>query len=360
MRLERTILEDVLRACQDGRVELNPAQFKLLLAGPKVSRLMPFVTQRGYYADGCTTGSETLDLLRQSPVHVLLVELELDDMLLADLVQIVRNESLAGAVILLDDPAKSGLIVSQLIRGVDGYVATPPDEQYLFRIIERQLLAQWAVAQMAQGSQDAADKQRLEKAVANERSKVTELVKEIASLRDQLTKSKKARGSPMDVPDTQLNMAKKRPVRAADDDDDDDDSEAVTLRAARAVATHARSEDFENNTDTGQDDRTSPAGFSPPPGVRDGFNARSPGRDTGFDDIAHTKPSQGSRGNMNKIIPGFGDDELNADDLADDDDESATAADDGDLFLELEDPTDNQATQQPPKPKPTAAKKPAR
>lgn len=189
-------------------MELNPAQFKLLLAGPKVSRLMPFVTQRGYHADGCSNGADTLEVLRQSPVHVLLAELDLDDMLLADLVQVVRRENLAGAVILLDDPAKSGLVVSQLIRGVDGYVATPPNEEYLFRIIERQLLAQWAVAQMARGEQDKAQKQRLEKALHAERSKVTELVKEIASLRDQLSKAKNARGSPMDVPDTQLGRAK--------------------------------------------------------------------------------------------------------------------------------------------------------
>lgn len=324
-------------------MELNPAQFKLLLAGPKVSRLMPFVTQRGYYADGCATGSEALDVLRQSPVHVLLVELELDDMLLADLMQIVRNESLAGAVILLDDPAKSGLIVSQLIRGVDGYVATPPDEHYLFRIIERQLLAQWAVAQMAQGSQDAADKQRLEKAVQNERSKVTELVKEIASLRGQLETAKKARGSAIDAPDTQLNMAKKKRPGAGHDDE----SEAVTLRAARSVATNAALEDVD----------TAPAGFSPPAGLR--APAKGPGSDAGFDDVAHTRP----RG-MNKIIPGFGDDEeLNAADLADDDDDevAVTNADDdgdgdGDLFLELEDPTEQLATQQPVKP--IAAKKP--
>ena len=353
MQGECTILEAVLRACQDGLVsELNPAQFKLLLAGPKVSRLMPFVTQRGYYADGCATGTETLEVLRQSPVHVLLVELDLDDMLLADLVQIVRNEGLAGAVILLDDPAKSGLIVSQLIRGVDGYVATPPDEQYLFRIIERQLLAQWAVAQMAQGTQDVADKQRLEKAVQNERAKVTELVKEIASLRDQIAKAKKSRGSPMDVPDTQLNMAKRRPAAR----DDDDDSEAVTLRAARAVATQVRSEDLETNHSTG-DDRTSPAGFSPPAGLQKAaLNRKGPGRDAGFDDVAHTRPS------MNKVIPGFGDEELNEDDLADDDDASGTNIDDaseGGLFLELEDPTDNQATQQPQKPT-IAGKKPAR
>jgi DNA-binding response OmpR family regulator len=342
-------------------VELNPAQFKLLLAGPKVSRLMPFVTQRGYYADGCITGTETLEILRQSPVHVLLVELDLDDMLLADLLQVVRSESLAGAVILLDDPAKSGLIVSQLIRGVDGYVATPPDEHYLFRIIERQLLAQWAVAQMSQGSQDAADKQRLEKAVQNERGKVTELVKEIASLRDQLTKAKKVRGPAMDVPDTQLNMAKKRSASVADvdDDDEDDDSEAVTLRAARAVATQVRSEDIETNH-SGQDDRTSPAGFSPPAGLREtmadsakakGNKAKGPGRDAGFDDVAHTRPSSPS---MGKIIPGFGepgDEQLNADDLADDDDEAETNADDADLFLELEDPTlgDPHTAQRPAK-----------
>ena len=34
-------------------MDVNPSQFRLLLAGPKVSRLLPFVTGRGYIvADG--------------------------------------------------------------------------------------------------------------------------------------------------------------------------------------------------------------------------------------------------------------------------------------------------------------------
>lgn len=341
-------------------MELNPAQFKLLLAGPKVSRLMPFVTQRGYYADGCSTGSETLDVLRQSPVHVLLVELELDDMLLADLLQVVRRENLAGAVILLDDPAKSGLIVSQLIRGVDGYVATPPDEQYLFRIIERQLLAQWAVAQMSRGDADSAEKARLEKAVQNERSKVTELVKEIASLRGQLADARKGKSSgrfPM-PPDTELGMERKHGGAAANagtGEDGDDDGEAVTLRAARAVATQVRS-GLRSDAALGdgaasENDRTSPVGFTPPPQLRVGGGgpgamggamggAKKPAGIAGFDEVPHTKPSQA-------LVA----------EAIESESESETVGDDADLFLDLEndefeDPTlgDQSTTQRPTKP----------
>jgi DNA-binding response OmpR family regulator len=165
----------------------------MLLAGPRVSRLLPFLTARGYVCDGATKGGQALELLRASPRHVLLVELELGDMLLADLLQVVHAENLAGAVILLEDPAKSGLIVSTLLRGVDGYVATPPDENHLFRLIERQLLAQWAFAQTGNETELLqAENARLEKVLLLERGKVTELVKEIASLREEVAESRAA------------------------------------------------------------------------------------------------------------------------------------------------------------------------
>lgn len=168
---------------------LNPQQFRLLLAGPRVARLHPFVVQRGYVCDACTDGETALEHMRAAPRHVLLVELELGDMMLADLLEVVREENLAGAVLLLDDPAKSGLIVSTLTRGIDGYIATPPDEAFLFRVVERQLLAQWALAQAGQMQADVQDKARLEKQLSVERAKVTQLVKDLAGLRDELAQA---------------------------------------------------------------------------------------------------------------------------------------------------------------------------
>ena len=167
-------------------MDLNPSQFRLLLAGAKVQRLLPFVTSRGYLADGCQTGSQALALMRQQPRHVLLAEIELEDMLLADLLPLVRSEELAGAVLLLDDPAKSGLIISQLIRGVDAYVATPPEELHLFRVIERHLLAQWAVTQMGRAAEEQREHQHLQEALKLERAKVAQLSIDFIALREQL------------------------------------------------------------------------------------------------------------------------------------------------------------------------------
>lgn len=178
-------------AAQGATVVLNPAQFRILLAGPRVSRLLPFFTARGYVAEAAVRGTEALALLQQAPRHVVLVELDLDDMLCGDLLIQARQQNLAGSMILLEDPAKTGLIVSTLVRGVDGYVATPPDEAYLFRVIERQLLAQWALAQGTQDARDAEEKQRLERQLLQERAKVTELVKELGALRTEVSSLKK-------------------------------------------------------------------------------------------------------------------------------------------------------------------------
>lgn len=298
-------------------MDLNPSQFRLLLAGPKVSRLLPFVTSRGYVADGCLTGADALELMRHEARHVLLVELELEDMLLADMLQIVRRENLAGAIILLDDPAKSGMIISQLIRGVDGYVATPPDELYLFRLIERQLLAQWAFAQTGRAAQDQEDKLRLERAVQAERAKVTQLVKEIAALREEVTAAHAAKAKPaarladdedIDFPDT-VGLSLSHSDLADDDDEIDD---VVTARIVGPGGMPGG-----QGRPPVADERTSPVGWETPAGVRSAAS-----KDIGFDDASPTRPAPVEKPKPEKT---------------DDDDDG--------LFLDLEDPTATVATE---------------
>ena len=174
--------------CQTAAV-INPQQFRLLLAGPRVSRLQPFMTARGYLCDAAGSGELALEHLRATPRHVLLVELELGDMLLPDLLATVNGENLACAVVLLEDPAKAGLIVSTLLRGIDAYVATPPNEEFLFRVVERQLLAQWAMAQAETLQVDGQERARLDKQLNVERAKVTQLVKDLAGLREELAQA---------------------------------------------------------------------------------------------------------------------------------------------------------------------------
>jgi DNA-binding NarL/FixJ family response regulator len=229
-------------------VEFNPSQFRLLLAGPKVSRLLPFVSGRGYVADACPGGTQAIDLLREEARHVLLVELELDDMLLADLLHAVRRENLAGAVILIDDPARSGMIISELVRGVDGYVATPPDELYLFRVIERQLLAQWALAHIGN--------------VPTSEGK-------LRVVKSEYTEPQKVRQPAMDTPPRQEPAAAAAPALARSDvpskvpaapekqDDDDWFDDAVALN----VAPEARA-DAEPKVPS-VDERTPPHGIRP-------------------------------------------------------------------------------------------------
>lgn len=303
---------------------MNPGQFRLLLAGPKVSRLLPFVTARGYIADGCVTGAEALDHMRRAARHVLLIELDLEDILLADLLDVVRRENLAGAVILLEDPAKSGLIVSTLLRGVDAYVATPPDELYLFRIIDRQLLAQWALAQSSKDAEEQEAKQRADKNLQMERAKVTELVKEIGSLRGQLQDLRAlAKESAKDtyVDDSTKQMPMTRPAGSAGGNPkpprniDFEDVSAETAPHRQPAPAHLA------------DDETSPRGWP---------SLKSAARDdVGFDDAPKTRPANTEEVErpataLDATVP-----RRPAAEHADD--EIVEVEDDADLFLDIED-----------------------
>ena len=257
---------------------INPQQFRLLLAGPRVARLRPFVVARGYLCDAATDGQTALEFLRDTPRHVLLVELELGDMMLADLLATVNEENLAGAVILLEDPARSGLIVSTLTRGIDGYVATPPDEGFLFRLIERQLLAQWAIARAGHLEVATAEKGRLEKQLNVERAKVTQLIKDLAGLREELAQAQVQAANATAAaeaaktatrPAVSRTTREERPTLAAPADDDD----------ARPPTTQTTAPARPRATGTAE------IGFDEPTGTRVGVDLRSPeAAKPGFDD----------------------------------------------------------------------------
>lgn len=194
-----------------------------MLAGPKVSKLLPFLQSRGFVGDAWTGGAQALQNIRQSPCHVLIFELELGDMMGVDLARTGKTERIIGATLLLEDPMKSGMIVSALAKGIDAFVATPPDEAVFLDKLEGLLLAQWGLAVTAQqqaltaevqrlqvalaGAEDRArtattslethkkqlereltdERKKAERDLADERKKVRDLIGEIASLRDQLT-----------------------------------------------------------------------------------------------------------------------------------------------------------------------------
>jgi DNA-binding response OmpR family regulator len=189
-----------------------------VLAGPKVARLLPYLQEKGFIAEGFVKGSDALNRMRQAPCHLLLIELECTDTMGIDLARGARQEGICGATLLVDDPMKSGMIISALARGVDAYVAIPPDETTFFSRIETMLLAQWGLVVTEQQNQLTAEIARLQGAVAAaeaskataeaskaaaerrakehaadldkqlaaEKKKVAELEKEAGVLRDQL------------------------------------------------------------------------------------------------------------------------------------------------------------------------------
>ena len=182
-----------------------------MLAGPKVVRLLPFLEQRGFVAEAFQKGSEALNRMRQAPCHLLLLELECGDTMGIDLARGARQEGICGAALLVDDPMKSGMIISALARGVDAFVAIPPDETIFFARIETMLLAQWGLVVTQQQAQLTAEIERLqrivtdadagkvagerrlkertsdlEKQLTTEKKKVADLEREASVLRDQL------------------------------------------------------------------------------------------------------------------------------------------------------------------------------
>ena len=138
---------------QTADVRIHPGGFRVVLAGAKVSRLLPFLQSRGFNAEAFAKGNEAMARLRAAPCHLLLFELECGDMMGIDLARGAKIEQLTGATLLVDDPLKSGMIIAALSRGIDSYVSLPPDETVFMDRIEGLLLQQWGlvVTQQQQG-----------------------------------------------------------------------------------------------------------------------------------------------------------------------------------------------------------------
>jgi len=174
--------------------------------------MLPFLQAKGFVGEAFAKGGEALNRMRQAPCHLLLLELECGDLMGIDLARGAKQEGIAGATLLVDDPMKSGMIISALARGVDNFVATPPDEAIFFSRIEGMLLAQWGlvvhqqqgqmVEELARVRQQLVDVEAkeaaaetvhrgmltdLDKQLSAEKRRVAELVKETKVLRDQLT-----------------------------------------------------------------------------------------------------------------------------------------------------------------------------
>jgi len=122
-------------------VEIDPSKYDILLVGPRISRLKPFFTQRSYRADAIQGGQEGLEALQSKLYHLVVLELNLEDIEPADFIDYALRTQPNAAYMLMDDPAKSGMIVSTFVRGIDVYVPIPPDEDTLFVQVGRHVLA---------------------------------------------------------------------------------------------------------------------------------------------------------------------------------------------------------------------------
>jgi DNA-binding response OmpR family regulator len=193
-------------------VRIHPGGFRLVLVGPKVSRLLPFLQARGFIAEAFSRGGEAQARLRMAPCHVLIVELELGDMLGVELGRAARQDRQAGAVVLMDDPAKSGMIVSALARGLETYVPIPPDENAFLERIELLLLAQWGLV----------------------------VTQQQAQLLEELARAKEAAGTAEENLALAENAAEERIAKAKKDADERASRLESQLRDARKQAEDAR------------------------------------------------------------------------------------------------------------------------
>ncbi len=250
-------------------MRIHPGGFLLVLAGFKVSRLLPFLQQRGFVGDAYASGAQALAHLRRSPCHVLIIELELGDMMGVDLARTGKTDGIVGATLLMEDPIKSGMIISALARGIEAFVPTPPDETMFIDKLETLLLAQWGIAVTAQQQQltdelnrvrglvEAAQAEAREATAAldekrksasrelsEERKKVQELVREIASLRDQLTTMHLVTGAKTGASDEGRPTRSSEGPGSTDFDDDFENVATVAVdipaRAPEAVTRQTR------------------------------------------------------------------------------------------------------------------------
>ena len=120
--------------------DLDPTQYRVLLVGPRVVHLRPFFEKRHYPVVAAPKGVEGMAHLDDTdPCDVVVLELNLGDLTATEFLMAARQGHPAAIFLLLDEATKAGQIVKTLQAGLDGYLATPPDEERLFYEVERHL-----------------------------------------------------------------------------------------------------------------------------------------------------------------------------------------------------------------------------
>ena len=110
---------------------------RVLLVGPRVARLANFFEDRGYKTDATELGESGLKSLADEPIDVALFELEMGDLLARDFIKAARKVREECSFVLMEDPAKAHRIIAAMVQGISNYIATPPDEEAVFRLVDR-------------------------------------------------------------------------------------------------------------------------------------------------------------------------------------------------------------------------------
>ena len=167
----------------------DPSKYTLLLVGPLVHRMAPLLAPWGFRTEAYECGEDGLHELSTRFFHVVLVELELDDIEARDFLSRARTLQPDASLVLLDDPSRTHLIVSTLVHGVDAYVPTPPDERALLHTLLRQ-----GFAAEARRTQDAAaELEALQRRVEVLEQENALLSAEVVDLNETLEDALKAR-----------------------------------------------------------------------------------------------------------------------------------------------------------------------
>lgn len=122
-----------------GDMAVDPTQHSVLLVGPRVGHLRPIFERRRYRVTAVYKGVEGMAALDSGHHHVVLLELNLGDLTATEFLMAARQAHASVTFLLIDDQSKAGQIVKAMQAGLDGYLATPPDEDRLFFEVERHL-----------------------------------------------------------------------------------------------------------------------------------------------------------------------------------------------------------------------------
>lgn len=120
-------------------VDLDPSNHRVLLVGPRVVHLKPLFDKHGYPVVVAPKGVEGMAHLDTDPCDLVLLELNLGDLTATEFLMAARQGHPRATFLLIDEATRAGQIVKALQAGLDGYLATPPDEERLFYEVERHL-----------------------------------------------------------------------------------------------------------------------------------------------------------------------------------------------------------------------------